>query len=249
MRLRLLCVLSIVVPVIGWLEGTPISPFIVPSSTGFSATFVPSYAPLALVDLPLDDSASEALEDATEAQIPAEAQPARETQTSVENPVSNPAPAPAAGSIVPVVSCVQSFPAIPPDSLEQELAVVDRINAERLRYGLLPLTPASELTQSARLHSREMAENSLLSHYGPDGSTPRGRMESACYGGRSWGEIIEWGYGDDAVTVGWWMNSPVHRANILNPRFTEFGVGYAYDPDSCCKHFWTVNFGSADPMW
>ena len=41
-----------------------------------------------------------------------------------------------------------------------------------------------------------------------------------------------------------WMNSPGHRANILNPEFTELGVGYNYDNNSEYKHYWVQIFRS-----
>ncbi|MDO8690151.1 MAG: hypothetical protein Q7R39_09125 [Dehalococcoidia bacterium] len=175
MRFRLICVLSIVVPLIGWLEVNSSSPFIGTPTTGFSATFAPSYATLALVDLPLDGGGPDANGDATETRTPAEAPTPAETQTPAETPIPTPTPAPeaavtptatvtvtataAVAVTAPVVSCVQPFPVIPPDMIENERAVADSINAERLRYGLPPLTLVAELSQSARLHSLDMADN------------------------------------------------------------------------------------------
>jgi len=44
--------------------------------------------------------------------------------------------------------------------------------------------------------------------------------------------------------VAWWMNSPTHRAAILNATYRDIGVGYAYNPWSSYGHYWTQVFGS-----
>ncbi len=277
MWLRLLCVFSILAAMIGWLEVNSSLPSMVAPTTGFSATFAPAFAALAVIELTPDDTAKDVSAGATETQNPSETQSPVETQNPSEtrpDETQNPSetqtldetqtsnepqlspettafagtPAPEAEAMSEVVTCVQRFPVMLPDGIENEQAVADRINAERVRYGISPLTLASELTQSARLHSQDMAGNNLLSHYGSNGSAPRQRMDRACFEGTSWGEIIAWGLVDETSAVGWWMNSPVHRAQILNPGFRELGVGYSYNPSSCCKYFWTVNFGSRDPI-
>jgi uncharacterized protein YkwD len=40
-----------------------------------------------------------------------------------------------------------------------------------------------------------------------------------------------------------WLNSPGHRAILLDPIYTDFGIGYAYNASSTYKHYWTVDFG------
>lgn len=143
-----------------------------------------------------------------------------------------------------VPSCVPSFSTIPPDSLDNEQEIAESISVERVRRGLAPLTLNAELTKASRLHSRDMVDNNNLSHYGSDGSNPNQRITRSCYQGAPWGEIIVWGYGHVSDVIGWWMNSPVHRGMILNPRFRDYGVGYAYNPDSYYKFGWTVTFGA-----
>ena len=102
----------------------------------------------------------------------------------------------------------------------------------------------AELTDSARKHSRDMADNHFTGHTGSDGSNPGQRIAEAGYDASAWGEIIAWGFGgDNSWVVEWWMNSPVHRSLILSGTFTDFGVGYTRDPASDWGHYWTVNFG------
>ena len=43
-------------------------------------------------------------------------------------------------------------------------------------------------------------------------------------------------------TVEQWMNSPGHRANILDPELRELGVGYCQAPDSEYGHYWVQLF-------
>jgi uncharacterized protein YkwD len=133
---------------------------------------------------------------------------------------------------------------IPPDDIEKEQSVMDQINQHRQAHGLTPLDLASELTQAARRHSHDMAENGFTSHTGSDGSDPGQRIEEAGYEWTAWGEIIGWGFGGDPESVvSWWINSPSHRSIILSTDYEDLGVGYARDPSSAWVHYWTVNFG------
>ena len=133
---------------------------------------------------------------------------------------------------------------IPPDDLANEQSVADQLTQQRAANGLASLTLVSELTQSARRHSRDMAENNFTGHTGSDGSNGGQRMEEAGYDWIRWGEIIGWGFGGSTESmVDWWMNSPTHRSLILSSDFDDFGVGYAFEPGSDWVHYWTVNFG------
>lgn len=156
-------------------------------------------------------------------------------------------PAAAANIFLPVIfltpDCIQSFPIIPPDNLDYELQTVALINQERTSRSIAPLAIVSELTQAARLESRYMADNNYWGHTWPDGTTPWIRMQWACYDYRTAGENIAGGYATPAAVVSAWMNSDGHRAAILNPAYTEIGVGYAYNASSNYDRYWTANFG------
>ena len=58
------------------------------------------------------------------------------------------------------------------------------------------------------------------------------------------GENIAKGYSTPERVVDAWMNSPGHRANILNPSYTMIGVGYVYDPYTTDANYWTQVFMS-----
>ena len=93
-----------------------------------------------------------------------------------------------------------------------------------------------------------MALQDFFSHTGIDGSTMTQRIGVAGYQFSSAAENIAAGYTTPEEVVGGWMNSPGHRANILNPNLTEIGVGYyclETDPGTLnYNHYWTQDFGT-----
>jgi uncharacterized protein YkwD len=118
--------------------------------------------------------------------------------------------------------------------------VVRLVNSERGKNGCAPLTVNAELTRAAQDHTSDMAAHRTMSHTGSDGSSPGDRITAAGYSWRSYGENVAYGYGTPESVMTAWMNSPGHRANILNCAFKEIGVGYA-QPGS----YWTQDFATA----
>jgi uncharacterized protein YkwD len=118
--------------------------------------------------------------------------------------------------------------------------IVQLVNAERAKAGCRPLTVNAELMKAAQAHSADMAAHQNMSHTGSDGSSPGDRITRAGYVWSAYGENVAYGYATaDQVMTGW-MNSPGHRANILNCSYQEIGVGLA-QPGS----YWTQDFGTA----
>lgn len=102
-----------------------------------------------------------------------------------------------------------------------------------------PLTMEPALTCAARIHSKDMAERGYFSHDTPDGVSPWERMEQAGYpsnGAR--GENIAAGSSSADGVMALWMSSDGHCSNIMNPNFTQIGIGY-YD-----GNLWTQTFGA-----
>jgi uncharacterized protein YkwD len=100
------------------------------------------------------------------------------------------------------------------------------MNADRIAEGLSALSCDLRLSEVARAHSRDMAERDFFDHTNPDGEQPWDRMERhGVRGFRSAGENIAAGYPSPAAVEEGWMNSPGHRANILNDGYTHIGVG------------------------
>ncbi len=124
--------------------------------------------------------------------------------------------------------------------------ILGRVNAVRQQNGLPPLDLNSVLTTSAQRHSDDMARTGNIDHTGSDGSSVESRIREAGYGHwRSfgiWGENIYGGQMAD-VDAAWdfWINSQVHRANILKPRFREIGIGVGRSDKGT---YYTLNFGA-----
>jgi uncharacterized protein YkwD len=124
--------------------------------------------------------------------------------------------------------------------------VIVLVNQERASNGCPALVKNDALTNAAQGHSTDMALNDFFSHTGSDGSSPGTRATRVGY---SWslGENIAAGQSTPQHAVQDWMNSPGHRANILNCSFSDTGVGYYYranDPGSVTyRHYWTQMFG------
>ncbi|HZG38545.1 MAG TPA: CAP domain-containing protein [Nodosilinea sp.] len=101
------------------------------------------------------------------------------------------------------------------------------VNTERQRANLSPLVMNDKLTTAAQRHAQDMAISRRMSHTGSDGSTMRSRIDATQYNWSTIGENVAMGQPTAAAVMRAWMNSPGHRQNILNPAFTELGVGYA----------------------
>lgn len=123
-----------------------------------------------------------------------------------------------------------------------EQQVVDLVNAERAAQGLAAYSVDSRLRAAARVHATDMACNHFTSHTGSDGSSVRDRVERQGYSWSWIGENFFVGGGSAQTAFNWWMNSTPHRANLLSPNYTQFGVGYVYDADSDYGGYFVVVF-------
>lgn len=101
------------------------------------------------------------------------------------------------------------------------------VNQVRAEFGLSALTYNASLATAAQNHANFIAQNSIYSHIGINGSTWQDRAEAAGYSGFAGENLV----GGTRLTpqqgVIWWRNSAVHFSNMLNPRWTEAGVGFA----------------------
>ncbi len=106
-----------------------------------------------------------------------------------------------------------------------------------------PLVAIASLRGAAREHSSDMGARSYFDHTAPDGRSASTRMRAAGFGGGTTGENIFAGPQTAAEVVDGWMKSPGHCANVMNPRYSALGVGYAYAPRSTYGNYWTQDFG------
>ena len=108
------------------------------------------------------------------------------------------------------------------DQAEQEMFIL--VNKERVKSGLAPLTFDTMLRDVARAHSQDMFARGYFSHYTPEGRSPFDRMTNAGITFMYAGENLALAPSTDLAMQGL-MNSPGHRANILNPNFKKIGIG------------------------
>ncbi len=118
-----------------------------------------------------------------------------------------------------------------------EKEVVRLVNEKRAENGLKPLAYNWELSRVARYKSQDMKDNGYFSHTSPVYGSPFEMMKSFGISYRSAAENIARGQKSPEAVVNAWMNSSGHRANILNPSFTEIGVGYVAE-----GKYWTQMF-------
>ncbi len=134
------------------------------------------------------------------------------------------------------------------DQVTFEDRVLELVNAERARGATCgeqgrfaptdPVVSNAALRCAARNHSRDMVERGFFDHTNPDGDGPGERIAQTGYVPRTWGENIAYGQLTPEQVVEAWMDSDGHCANIMNPSFTELGVGYDSD------NTWTQVFGA-----
>jgi uncharacterized protein YkwD len=140
------------------------------------------------------------------------------------------------------------------------VATLCLVNRERVTRGERPLRANTRLDRAAQAHTHSMAFGDYFEHVGPRGQTPVARMRGVGYisssrVGYEVGENIAWATGSLATPrqiVAAWMASPGHRANILDRRYRETGVGVSPHPPSSLARgragaIYTQDFGVIDP--
>ena len=114
------------------------------------------------------------------------------------------------------------------------------VNVERSKRGLSELSFNSELSNVATLKSQDMINKNYFSHTSPTYGSPFDMMKQFNISYRAAGENIAMGQKNPAEVVNAWMNSQGHRENILNPNFTDIGVGVAKSSNGTL--YWTQMF-------
>ena len=105
------------------------------------------------------------------------------------------------------------------------------VNSARVARGRRPLNVDARLRSAARQHARDMVRLRYFAHTSPDGGGPVARAVRRGFGaGVRWvGENLAWATGRATPrrVVGWWLESPSHRATMLDGRFRVMGVAAA----------------------
>ena len=182
---------------------------------------------------------------------PPTSQSAFASNTPIPPPTStNPSPPPSSTSPPPTPPPTHT--ALPPTPTSGicnpsgngglESSLIQLINQERQSRGIGTLSQQSQLAAAARVHSEDMACNDFVSHTGSDGSLPWDRALSQGYNYSAIAENIFAGSSSAQSIFNGWMNSTGHRNNMLNPTYTEIGVGYQYWSDSTYRAYTTAVF-------
>lgn len=128
----------------------------------------------------------------------------------------------------PVVPEMPSQPETETAPVQPESAfaaqVIDLVNIERARAGLKPLTYDATIEDAALVRTKEIQTS--FSHTRPNGTSFATAMKEAGVNYRRAGENIAWGQRTPEEVVNAWMNSPSHRANIMNENYGRIGVGH-----------------------
>ena len=125
-----------------------------------------------------------------------------------------------------------------------EARIFDLINAERRHNGLAALVYSEQLDRMAKIQAENMARFQKMAHTIPGAQLPT-LGDRARYVGYPYGRLAEnvaLGYPNAETVVEGWMNSPGHRANILNPTFREIGIGIAHSSEG--YPYYTQVFGT-----
>jgi hypothetical protein len=101
---------------------------------------------------------------------------------------------------------------------------VELTNSRRAAAGLGPLSVNAALTQAAVSKANHMFANDYWAHIAPDGTSPWTFIRSAGYAYSVAGENLARDFNDTGTMMEAWMNSPTHKENIVNSKYTEIGI-------------------------
>ncbi len=104
-------------------------------------------------------------------------------------------------------------------------------NSQRAAHGQPVLTLSSQLNSAAQAKANDMTARNYWSHNTPEGQEPWIFVDAAGYKYLKAGENLAYGFMDSDGTITGWMNSPSHKANMLDSAFGEVGFGFANAAD------------------
>lgn len=110
-------------------------------------------------------------------------------------------------------------------------SLLNGTNAQRINNGLPALQINGQLDEAAQNKANDMAARDYWSHNTPDGQTPWSFISATGYQYQTAGENLAYGFATSDDTITGWMNSPEHRANILNTTYQDVGFGIVNIPN------------------
>ncbi|WP_420568205.1 CAP domain-containing protein [Thalassovita sp.] len=106
----------------------------------------------------------------------------------------------------------------------------------RLNAGVPPLKYNGALTRAAQHHANDMVRRGFYAHVNPDGVNFDKRVSDEGYCVASLAENLTEKAKTEEQAIQMWMNSPPHRRNMLNPKYTHVGIGSA-------GGYWVMDLG------
>jgi uncharacterized protein YkwD len=143
--------------------------------------------------------------------------------------------------------------ALLPDTAEAAQQVLKATNAARAEArqcgdswmeAAPPLAWNRQLAEAAQAHSEDMAQQDYFAHRNKQGNEVPQRAEAHGYRWRHVGENISRGQTSAQEAVAGWISSPGHCRNLMNPKFTEIGVGVSIRHSKRPAAYWTQVFGT-----
>jgi uncharacterized protein YkwD len=129
------------------------------------------------------------------------------------------------------------------------LQLANAARAQPRRCGLKAFAAAAPLTLNAALgraalaYAQDLARHTYMEHTGRDGSSPAQRVTRSGYRWRATGENLASGVMTPEEVIAGWLESPDHCANLMDPAFSEMGVGFGVNPRDERGVYWALEFG------
>lgn len=114
-------------------------------------------------------------------------------------------------------------------------AVVDLVNAERAKENIAPVTLNRTATEAAQVRAAEAKQS--FSHTRPDGSRCFTALADVGMDYMAAGENLAGRIKTPEKVVQAWMDSPSHKKNIMNPKYSQIGIGYVADGNYWSQFF------------
>ena len=114
-------------------------------------------------------------------------------------------------------------------------AVVDLVNEERAKENIAPVSLNRAATGAAQVRAEEAKKS--FSHTRPNGTKCFTALAEADITYAAAGENLAGKIKTPEKVVDAWMNSPGHRKNIMDPAFSQIGIGYVASGNYWCQFF------------
>lgn len=134
------------------------------------------------------------------------------------------------------------------DAAAVRQTMLNIVNAARAVEGRPPLTLDPRLTAAAQAHADDMLSRTYYAHQSPEGALPRARVQAAGYRPDIVAENLAAGQTSVENVMDAWLHSSDHRRNLLDPRFTQIGIGIAVGSfQHRYKVMWVQDFAHPAP--